>query len=423
MLALIKDIYHKYADSSVMQFVSDIYRNGFPIVNFIAFLRVRKMAKKKNMDRKIKVVFICQYPQAWNKQRLIYEKMRCDDRFDAFIISVPDDINNVTNEVNEYYCELYGDCVINAVQKTGWYDLKLINPDYVFFQRPYDQYLPKEYRSDTLAKYTKVCYVNYGYELSTASMKICLSKKFFRNVYYFFAENYLIQTFNAERFKYAHKKKYRKSVDLGYPALEDFMQGEEKYKSRDNYETVVLWTPRWTEEKRLGGSNFMKYKDKVVNYFRKKEECSLVFRPHPMTFAHMVSTGKMTQKDVENYLEQFDSNQNMKYDQTKDYTEVFWTSDILLTDFSSIVVEYFITGKPIVYCNTECNPDEFFEQVLSVLYIVNDWNEVENTLNMLLDGYDPLKQKRKEKIKELFNGGFNNISDRFLEEIYSDFVS
>ena len=420
---LLKKVYHKYADSWAMQVLGTIYRNGFFWDNYMAYSRVRKISKQKNEEGQIKVVFLGQYPSVWNKLKTVCEAMLKDDRFLVEIIAIPENLNAVTDSTYEFYHELYGDCVVNAYQSGSWYNLKESNPDYVFMQRPYDQYLPDSYASNIISSYTKVCYVNYGYQLLKQTMDVCLSKKFLRNVYLFFAENYLVEDYNTRRFALSHKKKYRKTVNIGYPALEDFMKRGKEYKDEKTGTPKILWTPRWTEDKFLGGSNFLRFKDDVVEYVKKNNASKLVFRPHPMTFDHMVSVGKMTQKEVDDYLAIYAADERLEYDNSKDYTKVFWTSDILLTDISSIIIEYFITGMPIVYCETGAKSDEFFDEILSVLYRVNDWQEAETTLDMLLAGQDPLKEKRMKKVEQLFGGKIENVAERFLEEIYQDYVS
>ena len=95
---------------------------------------------------------------------------------------------------------------------------------YVFYQRPYDTYLPVLYRSGSVSKFAKVCYVSYAYQIDKATEGSCLNKLFYRNVYMYFAENRVYYDYNVKRFKYSHKKGYRKTLDIGYPSLEEFMK-------------------------------------------------------------------------------------------------------------------------------------------------------------------------------------------------------
>lgn len=425
MIKLLYKIYHKLSDIKLIRMMGDVYRNGFFISNYLAFLRMKKLSKKKkDYSRPIKVLFVCQYMQAWNKMKSVFELMRNDKRFDVKILAVPDDISNINDKVYEYFRTLYGEeYVIDAYEKEIWYDMERDEPDYVFYQRPYDQYLPKQYRSGEVSKYSRVCHLVYGYLLTETTKNICTNKLFFRNVYMYFAENSICKDFNIKRFKISHNKKYRKTVDIGYPVLEYFMQFKEEYDKKSDDEYKVLWTPRWTEDKEAGGSNFINFKDKIVKLPEKNSKFHIVFRPHPMTFDHFISVNRITEKEVEDYLEVYKNSDRLEYNNTAEYINVFWNTDALLTDVSSIIVEYFITGKPIVYCDTGAVPDVFFKEMLKVMYVVNTYEEAEEKLQMLVGGIDPLKEARLNKIKELMGDSFENISERFLDEIYKDYNS
>lgn len=422
MLSVLTRIYRKYSDSYLFRLLGRIYRNGSPITNCQAELRLKKIAnKKKDRDKKIKIIFICQYGQGFGKLRTVYEKMQGDERFSVNIVAVPENISNIDMTVYDFFREQYGKNVINAWQNGKWFDIRNENPDYVFIQRPYDQYLPAEYRSAEVSKYAKVCYVDYAILLIDSLKDVCLNKLFFRNVYMFFADSKNTVSYNVRRFKRSHKKGRRKTMCIGYPAFEDFIngKGDENEKS-DTFK--IVWTPRWTEDKKLGGSSFMKYKYKVVKLPEKIESCELIFRPHPMTFSHMIETNRMSEDEVERYLEEYKTKNNLTYDDKMDYAKTFWQSDVLFTDMSSVIVEYFLTGKPIVYCNTNAQPGELLKEILSVSYVVNTWDEAVEVLSRLAKGNDELKPDRLKKREELFGWDLHNISDRFLEEIYKDYI-
>lgn len=425
MIDFLYKIYHKFAGVKFVRTIGKIYRNGFFGANCLAYLRLKKLSKRKNDIKKpIRIIFICQYVQAWDKMKSVFELMLNDERFDADILAVPD-INNVTDEKNyNYFKSLYGEKkVVNAKLADGWYDIKKENPDYVFYQRPYDQYLPKEYKSRTVSEYAKICHLVYGYLITETNKDICMNKLFFRNVYYYFAENSMCKEFNIKRFKKSHKKGYRKTVDIGYPILEHFMKQKSKYEKKDNNGYKVLWTPRWSESSETGGSSFMKFKDEIIKLPKEDKDLQVVFRPHPMTFDHFISVKKMTREQADEYINIYKNDEKLQYNDTAEYVDIFWGSDALLTDVSSIIVEYFITGKPIVYCDTGAVPDEFFKEMLKVMYVVKTYEEAKEKLLMLKTGKDPLKEERQKKVNELFGKSFGNISEGFLEEIYNDYIN
>lgn len=422
-MEFLKKIYHKYSYTNFFRKLGEIYRNGFFLSNYMSYLRLKKITQKKSSTHEpIKVVFLCQYYQAWNKLKSVYERMRDDKRFETYIVAVPSDIKNISNEVYDYFSDLYGADVINAWQGDAWYDVTLLNPEYVFYQRPYDSYLPKVYRSNVVSKYAKICYVSYGYQIERATEGSCLNKLFYRNVYMYFAENSIYYNYNISRFKYSHKKGYRKTYDIGYPSLEDFVSQKDKCRT-NNTMFKVLWTPRWSEDKEVGGSTFLKFKDLITELPRKMNNTVVVFRPHPMTFQHFVSVGKMSEKQVKDYMELYEKDERLKYDHKPNYAESFWDCSVLLTDVSSIIVEWFLTKKPIIYCETGCEPNEFLKEMMTVFYVVENWDEAEKKIGELRNGIDPLRELREQKVKELMGDDFEHISSRFLETIYQDYMS
>lgn len=422
-MEFLKKIYHKYSNTKLFQLLADIYRNGFFVTNYMSFLRVKRLSKLTyNVEQPVKVVFLCQYIQAWNKLKCVYERMQQDERFETSIVAVPYDIKNIDNGVYDYFTKHYGENVITAWNGQEWLDLQTLGAHYVFYQRPYDQYLPKEYRSNKVSKYAKVCHVVYGYQLAITTEASLMNKLFFRNVYMYFAENTIYYKYNIERFKRSHKLGYRKTYNIGYPSLEDFAkQRPKEEKLKDKFQ--ILWTPRWSDDEEVGGSNFMTFKDHVVELPKKLGDIELIFRPHPMTFQHFISVGKITQEEVERYLDIYEKDEHLTYDNQPDYVKQFWNSDVLLTDGSTIIAEWFLTGKPIVYCETGSKPNAFMKEMMKVFYIVHSWEEAEEKIKELHRGIDPLKEERERKVQELMGDDLEHVSNRFLETIYEDYIN
>lgn len=417
MVELLRKFYHKFKDHKIIQWACHMYENGFPPGDFMAYLRLKKLMKKKSTNKKIKVVFLCQCKTSWNKLQSVYEKMVSDERFEVIIYAVPEDIQEIDMKIYDYFSGLYGAVVLNTYNNGEWLDLEGINPDYIFYQRPYDQYLPEQYRSEVVSKYAKICHVVYGYQISRTTEHSVLNKRFFRNVYMYFAENKIYYDLNRNRFKKSHKESIRKTLNIGYPSLEKFVKSKvEKEDDRFN----VLWTPRWTEDEDCGGSNFITFKDKVLELPAENEDLTLTFRPHPMTFDHFISVGKITQNEVDAYLKHYEADR-MVYDHGANYEKTFWCSDVLLTDVSSIIAEYFLTGKPVIYCDTGAVPNALFIEMQKVFYVVKTWDEAKKIVVDLKNGIDPLKEMRNKKIAELMGEDFEHISDRFIDEICKDY--
>lgn len=421
LMACLTKVYHKFSNVRIITWLAERYRNGFIIGNYFAYRRMKKISRKKVCEnRPIKVIFLTHAPTAWMKIKSIYENMVADSRFDTVLLALPERPDSETNEMAQYLAKLYGDVVIAANTGDGWFDIKQLMPDYAFYQEPYDQYLAIPYRSYNVARYAKTIYISYGFALWDAIKSVSMNKLFFRNVYLYFAESTVNQEYNVNRLKKSHKYGYQKTLSVGYPIFEYLMHKKNNQVAANPEDCAVLWTPRWSEDDAMGGSNFMTFKDKVIGLLNKNDNIKLIFRPHPMTFSHFIESGRITPQEVDTYLSLYATNSRLEYDRAGDYAEVFWRTDILLTDISSIIVEYLLTEKPIVYCDTGVIPDDFFSEILKCLYVVKEWDEAEKIVLALANGIDPMREKRVDTIKRLFGSDFEHVSERILDAIYSD---
>lgn len=420
-MTLILKIYHKCATWKIVQLLVAIYRHGTIIGNGLAYLRLKKMlaVQKNQVKEKINVVFLVQNIQIWGKYKPIYEKMITDASFHVCILAVPDhlDMQN-PDKVFDYFSNIGYHNVIDARCKDGWFNMKDLNPNYVFFPRPYDQYLPKQYRSYEVAEYAKTCYIPYGSLLTKTVEGSCFNKLFLRNIYMFFADSNYYKEKNIKRMKYSHEKKVRKSFSIGYPSFEDYVRITPN-REKDNI--TILWTPRWSDSGEVGGSNFIPFMNPIVEFVDQTINCNLIFRPHPLLFKNFVDTGKVSEESMNEYINKYETKKRMKIDKEAEYVETFKEADVMLTDITSLIPEFFLTKKPIIYCESGAILNEFMKNLLRGCYVVNSWDEAQNKLKMILDGIDPMKQTREEICELAFGTDVENASENICNEILRDF--
>lgn len=382
--------------------------------------------KKTKKQEKIIVVFIAQYIHGCDKFITVVNSMKANSMFDVKVLAFPENISLFPkNNEFEFWKSKFGDITLNSICDEEWIDLKQIMPDYVFVQRPYDMYLPDAFSIKNMASYTKICYIPYGFVLHTEN-KLVLSEDFLSNLYIYFAENSGQDDYAKKVFNKLNDDKVHFSFDLGYPVLDtlkvDLINQNSAFNELNNC-LKVIWTPRWTIDNNISGTSFFKYKDNFIDYFNKNFNDQLVFRPHPMTFKNFVDSGLMTLEEVNEYISNFD-NYNMTYDVKDSYYDTFYDSDILITDFSSIVVEYLFYNKPIIMC--ERNEKKFnksMREITKCLYIANNWKEIVKYVNDIKNGVDPLKKERQKliaKYKKIYDG---NVSDRILKVIKNDYIN
>lgn len=400
------------------------------IPNIKACVKLFLQQNKKRKDGPIRVGFMCQYIPAWNKIDAVYNAMLEDENFEPIIICIPPNINNsqldnpdsLSNETYDYYVE-NGYSAVNAlVGEEEWLDLKALDLDYVFYLRPYDWHMPIPYTSGEVSRYSKICIILYGITIVNEDMDIVMVEGFFRNTFCYFAEFNDNAIYNKKRFPLAHLLGLQKSVTCGIPAFSSILDAKDsKGEIWDFYDSnlKILWTPRWTTDLKLGGSNFFNYKDWILDYAIEHKDISVVLRPHPLAFDNFIKSGEMTKEEADSYKERCANTPNTHLDTSKTYMGTMWRSNVMIGDYSGILPEYFLTGKPLIFCksNFTLHPTAFFSKMLQGCYVVENKKELEDCIENLRQGIDPLKEKRLSLLDELFGENIQSASANILAQM------
>ena len=193
--------------------------------------RVSRFVVSAKTNRKIRIVFLCQSPQVWNSFKSVWTAAKNDPEIESYILALPEKVMHENYDVNheEYepvnksfnMCREFEKDTINAYDYSSgkWFDLKGLEPDYVFLPRPYDIHLPPCYRSTELKNYAKVCFVNYGHDTSIWSEKITYNLGFVANISLIFAESQYIADILNKALAFL-RFPYLRVVFLGFPRFD-----------------------------------------------------------------------------------------------------------------------------------------------------------------------------------------------------------
>ena len=393
-----------------------------------------RLKLKKVLNEKINIVFICHRPAVWGSLKTVYEAMKQDSAFDVKIVTIPNKKQlpklGLAHEIyeSEGAEEFWqGDNVISGYNfKTKeWIDLKNLKPDYIFFQRPYNIERCPNYKSWEVMKYAKLCYVEYGYNTNHKLAIECLPKDFIKNVSLFFLQNNTEFEWYKNYFNSINNNFTRMYV-TGFPRFDGvtkYINSESNlWKNKHEGRFRIIWTPRWTTNE--NNCNFFNYKDKLLNYcIEHQNTIDFVFRPHPQAFLNWKAEGEMNDLEIKELKEIYKNSKNMIIDDSKEYLSTFYSADCLISDYSSIVPEFFLTGKPVIYCTNDKSIFTIEGNILKGFYVVKNWEELSNTINFLMKGIDPLKEKRMELIKNEFHLDNINSGTKIKEIIKNDFMN
>ncbi|MGN0438541.1 MAG: CDP-glycerol glycerophosphotransferase family protein [Lachnospiraceae bacterium] len=421
-LKKIKVLYYPYI---ALKKVVNVSINYIHYISSLYYISRNKMRVQKKIDQKevLNVVFVVQYIPSWNKLEPIYTKMKNEERFNPTIVCVPFNIQNHKlmdnngNDTYEYFVK-HGYEAINALKDEGsWYDLKQLNPDYVFHSRPYNYVMPKGYTSGKIVKYALICNVLYGLSLTKNVEPLLLNKDYFKDCFCYYALDVNEKSYYEKRFFLGVKFGIQKCFSYGGIGIEQILLAKVE-KRQNEFKKTIIWTPRWSTDDKIGGSNFFNYRNIILKLVNSHKDCLFVFRPHPLMFSNFVSTGEMSEVEVKEFKQFCRETVNVVLDETKEYYDTFWQSDFLITDGSAIVPEYFSTGKPIMFCQSkisEANTD-FYNDIISRCYEVYNEHGLVNYFEQLLAGNDVKSDARKELIDKTMNN-YKNNSERIINSL------
>ena len=132
----------------------------------------------------------------------------------------------------------------------------------------------------------------------------------------------------------------------------------------------------------------------------------------------------MTEESVKNYKELIQERTNIVLDEKKEYLPTFWNSSILICDYTSMIIEYYTTCKPIIYLTYDhtIGYTDQMTAMLSGCYIVNNEFELVDTIERLHRGDDPLLEKRINVYKNILMGDTSiSASDTMKKILIEDY--
>ena len=394
--------------------------------NELATYYLSLQSARKHGKRKMRVAFLVQSSSVtFDKMQPVYEALRARDDTEAFIVIYPRDNYEHSEKGTRYFKERYPNDAI--YDSCGVMDLKKLCPDYVFYGTPYEE--RNQFASfgiNDVVQFAKVCHITYGANLAHTFIDKLLDRcwRFCREVYFLFCSAETVKEKTTNVYQDNIGLGYQHFEFLGYPILEKFylMAATESSVKR------ILWTPRWSYNERVGGSHFMNYKDKFIELrSRYGDAVEITMRPHMNTFKTMEENHLMTKAEIAAYKKALKDNRINLDSSYRDLDETIRNTDIFLADYSSILIELFLTGRPIIYCEfPNAIPFAEYEEMFGAMYIARSWEDVERYLDDLVAGNDSLFEKRQEVAKQIYEthkGATQKIVERLIRDFKESEVS
>ena len=168
--------------------------------------------------------------------------------------------------------------------------------------------------------------------------------------------------------KYKLEDKEIKLFNTGYSKSDALLNGEYKREEvlrelqLDPAVKTILYAPSWDE-----GLSLRAFGEEVIGNILKLKNINLIVKLHPISYCpedgpnYLFYTGGV---DWKKRLSKFEANKNFRHVPTNNIDPILSASDLMVTDVSSVALEFIMLDKPVIYI--DC-PD-FFEKTLKKTY-------------------------------------------------------
>ena len=388
------------------------------------YARIVKRIRSYPKDRKIRVLFWVYETAKWKAQSL-YDEMKASTDFEPIIVlSVTrDDLEFYGKGIREklladeeYYTSRGCRCITNFDFSTER-PLPLVKyaPDIVFYHDP--RWFFEEDSVRRTAQSALCCDIPYAIRT--------LAGDGLQN----YPDHHQLMFLQFPPTE-AQSRFYRKSLPewkwagtscaIGHPILDQYLQPVEKTEPVE----FVIYAPHWSfaligVRRKTTLSSFLENGRQILEYAQRHPEFKWVFKPHPLLYKELIKRGVWAREDVDAYYEEWGKIGIVCTD--GDYIRLFRNAKALITDCGSFLVEFPMTGKPLVrLIPKELDYPLFpaFEQLYKSFYEVRNLDEMYATFAQVLErGEDPRKETRLNAVQELGLMGNGSSAGRIMKKL------
>ncbi len=381
----------------------------FEIAKKIVNHNYQKVLKRLKAKEKINVVFLVSENQKWAYQSVFEELCKNNKINVKILISYPKDLKLNENEKEAFLhknFEFYSKIDKNAefiYKNNNYISLKKFRPDIVFYEQQWG--LPRKYKPYMVSFYALTYFSCYG-------MQMFDFKEDYTKTFHYFLYRYLLDSKeNFLRFKKYNKNFTKNCIVTGYPKLDYYLDKKEKNK---NSKPVVIYAPHHSFDSRLNTSTFNQNGEFILSVATKtKDKINWIFKPHPRLKKSLIENNFYSKKQIDDYYQKW-AKVGTVFD-FGNYFDIFYFSDILITDCCSFLGEYYYTNNYLIRLvnKNAIELNDFGKTITKNYFCVFNNTEIEETLEKLLQIKNQ-NHKTNSKPK-------NKASKTIVNSIFKDF--
>lgn len=366
------------------------------------YAKAIKLIRQKTTP--LKIVFIVNDSSGW-KYDSVYKMMDQDVDFEPMILVCPlvshyseSQATDIFHHTFSFFSEK-GYRVMKACDKV--YDESIgvdeLKPDLIFYSSLWTDYIHPKYNEKSLRKYLKG-YVNYGFSNTIDSWGY--ASAFHGLMWRYFAECEDIRTIALQ----VQPREMQNMVVTGYPIYDEYQSAvgdDSMWKNADKKYKRIIWAPHHSIEGHDGLlklSTFLEIAEEMLAFAESHHDLfQFVFKPHPLLKQALYDHPNWGKKKTEDYYEHWKNGINTSL-VTGTYIDLFKSSDAMIHDCGSFIIEYLYSQKPVMYLggNRENQSNGVGRKAYECHYHGLNIEEVKTFLfDVVIGGKDPMKDKRK----------------------------
>ncbi len=397
-----------------------------------------------DLNYKIKVLIVAELGGKWDSLASVYEELtkREDCEIEVVIepvyraVKLPD--GSIRSDVVlEDFLTPMGIKNIPYQQ----YDIAVSKPDITFYSQPYDSCTVPMFRTENLAKHSRLVYCPYFLATTISAVLSSAQDSFFRLPAQEYAWRIAGQSERMKKYYEIYASRHGENViasgipKLDYPLKlnKDNTPCPAEWIRKIKDRKVFLWNSHFSSANASANDKdgAFTFEKEFISIFKQLPNVALIWRPHPMTETVLKVYSPEGYKLYCELQKEARASDNIIIDQNATYDASFVWSDVLISSaYSSIVDQYAITGKPyaMAIISSEVDPYEKYYTVdglfdFSKVTMFSTFDSVKRFVLDMCSGNDVTVEGRKYIKENFFDTADGNAGNRFVSALLEDFYA
>lgn len=375
-----------------------------PYLGAVSNFTPTKLVPLRKKNRR-KVLILIAFSEEWASVSAVWEKLWADNSFSPTVVLVPGKKRDEESPEYQEMCAFFDYLNVPFIPESALRYM-LTRPHFAIYTDPYHSMYSKWARPIYMAKRgVRVCYVPYALEVGGGLTNFHgqYQSEAVNVAWRIFARNHV----QSETFQAMQPGGEVRVVTTGHPRTE-YQYGVSTEKIHPAHDKaagrpVVIWNPHFSIDGKRPWSTFLQLGEVMSSLMTEFPSVFFLVRPHPLLFQELVQHPDWGRARVKRWLDNLSARHNALIDQETMHYEAFDLSSGLLSDTSSFLAEYLLTGKPI--CHLSHNQSMGLSHEISkfkCFHSGSSADEIRAFLYGILSGVDDLFHNREQAKQHYF---------------------